>query len=124
MTDEEYISNIRKIETDELFQQLESFGYDPYYGDLWVAVVDELKRRIEDRPIIEKIVTKGGMTLALRKPDREISDFANVIADMLGDINVRELKDKFNTITFTDTNTGCIVKYCRVDDKEAENDKS
>lgn len=50
MTDKEYISNIRKIETDELFQQLESFGYDPYYGDLWVAVVDELKRRIEERP--------------------------------------------------------------------------
>lgn len=50
MTDEEYISNIRKIGTDELFQQLESFGYDPYYGDLWVAVVDELKRRIEERP--------------------------------------------------------------------------
>ncbi len=76
--------------------------------------------KIEDKPIVEKIVTKGGMTLALRKPDREISDLANVIADMLGDITIRELKDKFNTITFTDTNTDCIVKYYRVDVKEEE----
>ena len=79
-------------------------------------------KALEERPIVEKIITKGGMTLALRKPDREISNLANVIADMLGDINVRELKDKFNTITFTDTNTGCIVKYCRVDDKEANDE--
>ncbi len=53
MTDEEYIKNIDKIETDKLFENLKYYGFDGYYRDLWYATINELKKRI--RPQGERI---------------------------------------------------------------------
>ena len=47
--DKDFIANIDKVDTDELFEQLEYYGCDSYYGDLWRAVIAELKRRVNDK---------------------------------------------------------------------------
>jgi len=46
-TDADFIANISKVDTDELFNQLEWYGCDNYYYDLWRAVIEELKKRME-----------------------------------------------------------------------------
>ena len=46
MTDKEFIDSIKDISTEELFEQLEWYRCDPYYADLWRAVICELKRRM------------------------------------------------------------------------------
>lgn len=51
MSDEEFMANISKVETKELFEALESFGCDSYYRDLWQCVLDELKRRMEAKNV-------------------------------------------------------------------------
>lgn len=71
---------------------------------------------------IESITTQGGMTLSLTKTDIETSDLIRCIADVLKDITVEELANSYNTITFTDNNSGESVSYCRVDGEEADND--
>lgn len=48
MTDKEYIENIDKIDTDELFDNLEYFGVDGYYQDVWRATIEELKKRVRN----------------------------------------------------------------------------
>lgn len=83
--------------------------------------LDLAVKALEASPI-ESITTKGGMTLSLRKTDIEISDLVRCIANALKDITVEELADKYNTITFTDDNSCKSVSYCRVDNKEAENE--
>ncbi len=72
---------------------------------------------------IESITNKGGMTLLLKKTDIEISDLVRCIATVLKDITVEELANQYNTITFTDDNSGKSVSYCRVEGEEAENEK-
>jgi hypothetical protein len=76
----------------------------------------------EERPI-ESITTKGGMTLSLKKTDIEISDLVRCIATVLKDITVEELANQYNTITFTDDNSGESVSYCRVDNGEEVNNE-
>lgn len=73
----------------------------------------ELKTLKEEESIVERVITKGGMTLSLRKPNKEIPDLAKVIADALGDITVNQLKDTFNMILFSDDSGE--VEYRRVD---------
>ena len=46
MTDKEYLENISTVDTDVLFENLESYGCDSYYRDLWYATIEELKKRI------------------------------------------------------------------------------
>jgi hypothetical protein len=46
-TDKDFIANISKVDTDELFNQLALYGCDTYYYDLWSAVIGELKKRME-----------------------------------------------------------------------------
>lgn len=54
MSDKEYIENIDKVDTDTLFENLEYYGCDGYYKDLWYATIEELKKRVkrtqEDEP--------------------------------------------------------------------------
>lgn len=45
--DREFIDNIDKVDTDELFAQLEYYGCDGYYSHLHSAVLEELKKRIK-----------------------------------------------------------------------------
>lgn len=47
MTDKEYIENIDKVDTDTLFANLEYYGFDSYYKDLWYATIEELKKRVK-----------------------------------------------------------------------------
>lgn len=84
--------------------------------------IDLAIKAIENATPIESITTKGGMTLSLKKTDIEISDLVRCIADVLNDITVEELANNYNTITFTDNNSGESVSYCRVDGEEAENE--
>lgn len=46
MTDKEFIENIDKIGTDELFDTLEYIGCDGYYYGVWRAIIEELKKRV------------------------------------------------------------------------------
>ena len=48
-TDNDFIANIDKVDTDALFEQLEYYGCDGYYRDGWYAVITELKRRLNER---------------------------------------------------------------------------
>lgn len=82
--------------------------------------IDLAIKALENATPIESITTKGGMTLSLKKTDIEISDLVRCIADVLNDITVEELANNYNTITFTDNNSGESVSYCRVDGEEAE----
>lgn len=43
--DNDFIAHIDKVDTEELFNQLEYYGCDGYYGRLHSAVLAELKRR-------------------------------------------------------------------------------
>lgn len=45
--DNDFITNISNVDTDELFKQLEWYGCDSYYTDLWRAVIEELKKRVK-----------------------------------------------------------------------------
>ena len=47
--DNDFITNISSVDTDELFKQLEWYGYDSYYSDLWKAVIEELKKRVREK---------------------------------------------------------------------------
>lgn len=47
-TDKDFIDNIDKVDTDELFDQLEWYGCDGYYRDLHSAVLEELKKRVKE----------------------------------------------------------------------------
>lgn len=80
--------------------------------------IDLAIKALENATPIESITTKGGMTLSLKKTDIEISDLVRCIADVLNDITVEELANNYNTITFTDNNSGESVSYCRVDGEE------
>ena len=42
----DFIANISKVDTKELFSQLEHYGCDGYYRHLWSAVIKELKKRV------------------------------------------------------------------------------
>jgi hypothetical protein len=77
-------------------------------------------KALEDATPIESIITKGGMTLSLKKPDIEISDLARCIASALKDITVEEFANKYNILTVTDNDSGKSVSYCRVDNGEEE----
>ena len=48
MTDKEFIDSIQNISTERLFEELEYFGCDGYYKDLWRATLNELKRRFKE----------------------------------------------------------------------------
>ena len=48
-TDDDFKANINKVDTDELFEQLDFYGCDGYYRDLWYAVIAELKRRLNEK---------------------------------------------------------------------------
>ena len=61
MTDKEYIENIDKVDTNTLFENLEYYGFDSYYRDLWYATIEELKKRIEIRPKGEWIPVSEGL---------------------------------------------------------------
>ena len=45
--DNDFITNISKVDTEELFNQLEYYGCDGYYQRLWSAVIEELKKRVQ-----------------------------------------------------------------------------
>ena len=45
MTDKEYINSISAMSTQNLLNNLEDFGYDNYYRDLYRATMRELKKR-------------------------------------------------------------------------------
>lgn len=47
MTDKEWFDNLRNASISDLIKDLEWFNCDPYYKDMWIAVIDELKRRVE-----------------------------------------------------------------------------
>ena len=38
----------------ELIDDIEYFGCDPYYRDLWEQAIEEIRRRIEEKEIIER----------------------------------------------------------------------
>lgn len=61
MNDRYYIANIKNIPTEELFKDLENYGFDSYYKDLWYATTQELKRRCEDRVQGEWVLTTKGV---------------------------------------------------------------
>lgn len=46
MTDREWIDSIKNVSTEELFERLEFIGCDGYYGDIWNAIIEELKNRV------------------------------------------------------------------------------
>ena len=48
MTDSEFIESIQNASNKELFEQLDLYGCDPYYRELWRAVLNELKRRLQE----------------------------------------------------------------------------
>lgn len=47
MTDKEYVERIKRLTSKELIEQLEYFGCDPYYGDLWEVTLKEVERRLD-----------------------------------------------------------------------------
>lgn len=47
--DNDFITNISNVDTDELFKQLEWYGCDSYYSNLWRAVIEELKKRVKEK---------------------------------------------------------------------------
>ena len=47
MTDKEYIENIKSLTSRELIEELEYFGCDPYYYDLWEVILKEVKCRLD-----------------------------------------------------------------------------
>jgi len=49
MTDKERIENIKRLTSRELIEDLEFFGCDPYYYDLWEVVLKEVKRRLDTK---------------------------------------------------------------------------
>jgi len=44
--DAEFMENINKVSTEELFNCLEYYGCDGYYGELHGCVLEELKKRV------------------------------------------------------------------------------
>lgn len=84
MNDEEYIKNISSISTEELFNSLEYYGYDSYYADLWRATIDELKKRIEERPQDEWIPV--GERLPEGKIDPMTNDFELALCSTVWDV--------------------------------------
>ena len=46
--DNDFITNISKVDTEELFNQLKYYGCDSYYRHLWGAVIEELKKRVKE----------------------------------------------------------------------------
>lgn len=44
--DKDFMDNIMFVSTDDLFEELEYFGCDGYYRQLWGCVVEELKKRV------------------------------------------------------------------------------
>ena len=47
MEDKEYIKNISSESSDELIDNLFSYGHDFYYDDLWRATVREIAKRLK-----------------------------------------------------------------------------
>lgn len=45
-TDNDFIDGVSKVSSDDLFEMLYFIGCDQYYGDIWSAVVEELRRRV------------------------------------------------------------------------------
>lgn len=112
MTNEEAIKKLKQAQAEYNDNYVDYCGMNEAY-DLAI-------KALENATPIESITTKGGMTLSLKKTDIEISDLVRCIADVLNDITVEELANNYNTITFTDNNSGESVSYCRVDGEEAE----
>ena len=47
MTDEEqYYNKLKTSSLSELIEELEWFWCDPYYNDMWIAVIEELRKRL------------------------------------------------------------------------------
>ena len=59
MTDKEWIKNLPKESNEKLIEDLEYFGCDGYYKDLWRCALNELERRFVQY-------------------DKDLSDFDNI----------------------------------------------
>lgn len=46
MTDKEWLQKLKEVDDKTLIEQLEWFGCDPYYYDLWKPLIKEIERRL------------------------------------------------------------------------------
>lgn len=46
MSDEEYMRNIKNVNSEELIENMRYYGTDAYYQDLWECTLNEIKRRL------------------------------------------------------------------------------
>ena len=85
--DKEFIANIDKVDTDELFSQLEYYGCDGYYGHLHSAVLEELKKRAKEYKRLKETmeIMKKRYILVEKSPRDNPNDFmmGKVVPDVL-----------------------------------------
>lgn len=47
MTDKEYVKELKNFTTEKLITQMEYFGVDPYYTEVWEPTLKEIERRLK-----------------------------------------------------------------------------
>ena len=70
--DKEFIANIDKVDTDELFSQLEYYNCDGYYSHLHSAVLEELKKRAKEYEKLKEALEVAIKALEEKEADRWI----------------------------------------------------
>lgn len=47
MTDREWIAQIKTVTNEELLEELDYCNHDTYYDEIYYAIVEEIRRRLE-----------------------------------------------------------------------------
>lgn len=58
MSDEEFLANLKNIDSEKLIQSLQSCGHDGYYNSLYYPIIEEIKRRLSSTSAEQERVAK------------------------------------------------------------------